>query len=157
MANVEINGLQAMMKKLESLGKNVDKIVDNSISESAGQVKRETEKNIQNVGAVDTGRLLRSITVEKLGMCRYAVGTGVEYAPYVEFGTGSKGDPAVAHNVSDMTVSKTGKRKGKLVHFAPQAPRPFLRPAFDTKREVVTMNIKRAILSAATETTGGGE
>lgn len=147
MANVEINGLQAMIKKLESLGKNVDKIVDNSISESAGQVKRETEKNIQNVGAVDTGELLRDINVKKFGICRYAVGTGVEYAPYVEFGTGSEGDPAVAHTAKAKWVYYN-KNIGEYRTAYPQPPRPFLRPAFDSLKDVIVQNTTNAITAA---------
>ena len=36
---------------------------------------------------VDTGRLRASITTEKIDTATYGVGTNVEYAPYVEFGT----------------------------------------------------------------------
>jgi HK97 gp10 family phage protein len=36
---------------------------------------------------VDTGRLRQSINVQKLGDAHYSVGTNVEYAPYVEYGT----------------------------------------------------------------------
>lgn len=37
--------------------------------------------------AVDTGRLRQSIGVQKVGEGHYRVGTNVEYAPYLEFGT----------------------------------------------------------------------
>lgn len=36
---------------------------------------------------VDTGRLRQSIGVKKIGEGHYRVGTNVEYAPLVEFGT----------------------------------------------------------------------
>lgn len=36
---------------------------------------------------VDTGRLRQSIGVQKIGQGHYRVGTNVQYAPFVEFGT----------------------------------------------------------------------
>lgn len=144
MATVEIKGLQSALKTLNDLGKSVETVVDNSLYKSAHEIKRVTENTIEAVGAVDTGRLRNNIAVEKLDSCRYAVGTPVEYAPYVEFGTGSLGDPVVAHNTSD--IGKNGR------HFAPHAPKPFLRPAFESKRQDIKDNLARDIIKAA----GGG-
>ncbi len=161
MATVEIKGLQGVIDRLQRLGKSIDAIADNSLHKSAYILKREIETNIQSVTAsyggrtykaVDTGALLRSIHVEKLGLCHYAIGTAIEHAPYVEFGTGSAGDPAVAHNTSDICARKNRKNADappKLVHFAPQPPRPYMRPAFASKSDVVTMNMSRAIINAA--------
>lgn len=56
--------------------------------------------------AVDTGRLRASIGFERLGPWTYRVGTGVEYAGYLEFGT--------------IGPEYTG---GRIL------PRPFMRPA----------------------------
>lgn len=161
MATVEIKGLQKIVGQLQRLGHNVNTIADNSLQQSAYAVKREVENNIQIVTAthnghlykaVDTGQLLRSINIKKLGLCRYAVGTAIEHAPYVEFGTGSAGDPAVAHNTSNICARKNRKNADappKLVHFAPQPPRPYMRPAFVSMKSVVTMNLTRAIIAAA--------
>ncbi len=141
MATVEIKGLQGTINKLNRLGKNIDTVVDNSLHKSAYDIKSEVEERIKIVGAVKTGRLRDSITVKKISKCRYVISTAVEYAPYVEFGTGSLGDPVVAHSMSN--ISKTGRR------FVPHAPKPYLRPAFETKKSVVTMNLTRAIINAA--------
>lgn len=47
--------------------------------------------NIRNdavaAAPVDTGRLRQSIGLQKRGEGHYRVGTNVEYAPYVEYGT----------------------------------------------------------------------
>jgi HK97 gp10 family phage protein len=141
MATIEIKGLQGVINRLRALGKDLDTVVDNSLHKSAYHVKRQTENNIEAVGAVDTGRLRNSIVVEKVDKCRYAVGTNVEYAPYVEFGTGSLGDPIVAHNTSD--IGKNGR------HFVPHAPKPFLRPAFEAKRQEIKDDLAHDILKAA--------
>lgn len=157
MATVEIKGLQKIVGQLQRLGHNVNTIADNSLQQSAYAVKREVENNIQTVTAthnghlykaVDTGQLLRSIHIEKLGLCRYAVGTAVEHAPYVEFGTGSAGDPAVAHTMRPKWVY-FDTRIGEYRTAYPQPPRPFMRPAFISMKSVVTMNLTRAIIAAA--------
>lgn len=147
MATVEIKGLQSTIAKLRTLGRDLDKVVDNSLHKSAYDIKRDTENNIEAVDAVDTGRLRNSITVEKVGKCRYAVGTNVEYAPPVEFGTGSKGDPAVAHTTKIKWVYCDPS--GQFHTAYPQPARPFLRPAFEANRQRVKDNIIRDILKAA--------
>lgn len=53
---------------------------------------------------VDTGRLRQSITVQEIAEDHYRVGTNVDYAPHVEFGTRNT------------------------------APQPFLRPALEKAR-----------------------
>lgn len=164
MATVEIKGLQGVIDKLNRLGKNLDTVVDNSLHESATIIEQQAVQNIQNMSvsyngriydAKETGILQGSLYTRKLGNCRYTVATKISYAPYVEFGVGSAGDPIVAHNVSDMTVITNGKRAGTTVHFAPQPPRPFLLPAFRSHRDIIKQNIINAIIRAATETTGG--
>lgn len=62
----------------------------------------------------DTGRLRNSIAhvVDVGGKCTY-IGTNVHYAPYVEFGTGSRAESNMGGNQS----------------IGGQAPQPYLRPA----------------------------
>lgn len=72
------------------------------------------KKEITEKKAVDTGRLRASIShkVDKENKCAY-IGTNVEYAPYVEFGTGQRAEPGMGGNQSIKGM----------------APRPYLRPA----------------------------
>lgn len=84
---MEIIGLDRLKTKLNNItGINVR----DAISKSCYIVETDAKKNCP----VDTGTLRRSITSEihdKYG----EVGTNVEYAPYVEYGTGifaSNGD-----------------------------------------------------------------
>ena len=75
------------------------------------------EGDAKNLCPVDTGQLRNSISTQAEDTpagAKAQVGTNVAYAPYVEFGTGQKGDPAVAHR-EDWLGSP---------------PHPFLRPAF---------------------------
>lgn len=74
------------------------------------------EGDAKRLCPVDTGRLRSSITTEiKYGRNNpiASVGTNVEYAPYVEFGTGERGDQSVDHRIDWLG----------------QPPHPYLRPA----------------------------
>jgi len=157
MATVEIKGLQRTVNMLRTLGVNVQNVVDSSLQQSAEKIAEQAVKNIQNMNvtynghnydAKDTGALMREIHTEHLGLCRYAAGTDVPYAPYVEFGTGSAGDPAVAHTTRPKWVYFDPRIGGFRTAY-PQPPRPFLRPAFVQLKDVVSQNIRAALIRAA--------
>lgn len=156
MASVEIKGLQALTERLQRLGRDTDAIVDNSLNQSAEQIRKQAQINIQNMsvsynGAIydakETGQLMREQHVERLGSCRYAVGTFVEYAPYVEFGTGSAGDPIVPHTARTKWTYYDDILGGFRTAY-PRPPCPFLRPAFETYRNRVAKDIYAALLKA---------
>lgn len=149
MSTVTITGLAKIVNNLRTLGNNVEQIVDKSLEESSVMLEGKVKDKITAVGAVDTGAMREDTKAKKLGICRYAVVCPKAYAVFIEYGVGSLGDPAVAHNVSDITAridKVTGK--AKLVHFAPRAPRPFMRPAFAENRDVIMQNTRRAIIEA---------
>lgn len=148
--SVSVAGLDKMRRKLTELGKNVEQITDNSLHKSAYAIKREVEEQIERVGAVDTGRLRNSITVEKLGMCRYAIGTNVVYAAPIEYGTGSAGDPAVPHTARVKWVYYNPAIGGFRTAY-PQPARPYMRPAFNAKRDIVQLNLTNDITKAWAE------
>ena len=70
---------------------NVDKILaalDDAVAVALEKCGLLAEGYAKKLGSVDTGNLRNSIThsVDADGRCAY-VGTNVEYAPYVEYGT----------------------------------------------------------------------
>ena len=158
MAGIEIRGLAGEIEKLRSLGKNLDTIVDGALEKSAKQIEAKASKNIETMNvsyngrtydALDTGRLQRSIKHEKIPN-GYAIGTDVEYAPYVEFGTSTAGDPAVAHTAREKWPYFDDE-SGQYRTAYPLPPRPFLRPAFNDSVDLVKDNIVEAIKKAAEE------
>ena len=88
---------------------------------------------VLNCEAVDTGTLKRSITSRVEGNSAI-IGTNVEYAAYVEFGTGSKGDPSVAHTTKKHWTYCVN---GKFYTTHGQAPKPFLVPALKNNIEKI--------------------
>lgn len=69
--------------KIES---EADDLLKKSLLVSAIQVQGKSKQLLTDYPAVDTGRLRNSITY-KIGIDNATIGTNVEYAPYVEFGT----------------------------------------------------------------------
>ncbi|WP_019008981.1 HK97-gp10 family putative phage morphogenesis protein [Deinococcus aquatilis] len=58
------------------------------LAEQRAAVKAQQLRNeMVLLAPVDTGRLRQSINVQKIGKGHYRVGTNVNYAPFVEFGT----------------------------------------------------------------------
>ena len=84
---------------------------------------------------VDLGRLRNSITY-RIGMNEASIGTNLEYAPYVEFGTGiyaeggGRQTPWVYFDEKEKKFFRTRGRK----------PKPYLRPALDeNKQEIIDL------------------
>lgn len=103
----------------------VKKAVAEGLKDSAEQIGAAAEGHAVEYCPVDTGLLSGSITHEVEAsetVAAVAVGTNVEYGPYVELG--HKQQPG-------RYVPKLGKRlKADFV-----AARPFLRPAFENHTE----------------------
>lgn len=138
MANrsIEITGLDSLMAKLAALGGNAPEALHTGLMRGGKVVQGVAKK----LCPVDTGHLRNSIAVESQSNTEVAVGTNVEYAPYVEFGTGQKGDPAVAHRQD----------------WVGQPPQPFLSPALPLCEEKVKQQVANAIKRAIREVTSGG-
>lgn len=79
--NIEID-ISSVLDDLEGLVDNADTIVSNEINKTAYKIERDAKQ----LCPVDTGRLKGSITTNP-GHLEAEVGTNVEYAGFVEFGT----------------------------------------------------------------------
>ena len=93
--NFRVEGLDGLLKKLEAL-KNIEKDprIDKALGRGAARIQAAV-KDLTPVGY--TGNLRNKIFLAHEKMMEYAVTTNVEYAVYVEYGTGKLGDPTVPH------------------------------------------------------------
>lgn len=128
--DVEIDELEALEKLLDM----------RQIKAAVGKACAAVERSAKQKAPKDTGELRRSITSEVTQEGNDIIGTvftPLEYAPYVEFGTGlfaeNGGRTDVPWNYKDD--------KGEWHSTSGQKPQPFMRPALDENRE----NIKRII------------
>lgn len=133
-----IENLDKLLTKLENL-KNVS--VEQAVNEACILVENDAKKRCP----VDTGELRMSITheIEETSENRTtgAVGTNLEYAPYVEFGTGIFS--SLGNGRQDRWSYKDAK--GEWHSTIGQQPQPYLHPALDDNREEVKKLIQKKI------------
>lgn len=142
MANVEIEGLALLLAKLDNFGGNMDKALQGGIDKATRRVKRDAKL----LCPVDTSRLRNSIqhkTTIQDGKIEGVVSTNVEYAPYVEFGTGQRGEQAQVFRPVGISYR---------LDWAGQPPVPFLFPALvqnenQIKKDMIN-EVKKAIKEA---------
>ena len=138
--SIEIVGIERINARLDSLGKaeGVKKGVQDGCLKVETAAKTKAPK--------DSGAVRRSITSEVKasagsGTIEGTVYTPLEYAPYVEYGTG-------------LFSTKGGRKdvpwryeddEGNWHTTSGQPPQPFMRPAFDESRAEIIRAIKEAL------------
>lgn len=133
--NVEIDNLEMVIKGLE------DAVIDDirpGIEKACALVERSAKEKAPK----DTGALRRSITseVREDGNEVYGVVfTPLEYAPYVEFGTGLFAESGGRKDVPWCYQDD----KGEWHSTYGQKPQPFMRPALTENREEIIRLIAR--------------
>ena len=134
--NIEFENMDGVIKALDDLG-NL-KALEAKIKKACALVERSAKEKAPK----DTGELRRSIAskVEVSGTeLQGVVYTPLEYAPYVEFGTGlfaegGNGRKDVPWNYQDD--------EGNWHSTRGQKPQPFMRPAINENREEIMRLLK---------------
>ena len=132
--SIKLEGLEDVLGSLDGL-------LDAQKLESAlGKACAIVERSAKEKAPKGTGELRRSIT-SKVDNNEGIVYTLLEYAPYVEFGTGlfaeSGGRTDVPWNYQDD--------EGNWHSTSGMKPRPYMRPALNENRERIVRILKEAI------------
>lgn len=133
------------LKNVDGVLAAIEELADTSGYEQAlGKACATIERSAKEKAPKDTGALRRSITSKvesRDGKIEGVVFTPLEYAPYVEYGTGifaeSGGRMDVPWNYQDD--------QGNWHSTSGQHPQPFMRPALDENREQIIRIIKEAL------------
>ena len=132
--SIEIEGLDDVLNRIEKLGDTSN--IEIALSQACALVERSAKQKAPK----DTGELRRSIT-SKIEGTQGIVYTPLEYAPYVEYGTGlfaeNGGRKDVPWNYQDD--------KGNWHSTSGQKPQPFMRPALNENREKIVDLLGEAI------------
>jgi HK97 gp10 family phage protein len=141
-----MKGLDALIRKLDALGGSSDAAVRLGILQATKKVQGDAKL----LAPVDTGDLRKKIfsrmeveNGEPVGI----VYTNVEYAPYVEFGTGQRGEASPSPPKWDGSLSYRYDWVGMTA-------RPFLYPAL-AQNKVLIPQIIAAQLRKAIQKRGG--
>ena len=119
-------------------------IDESKIYQAIGRACALVEQKAKEKAPKDTGALKRSITSEVNNSSGEMVGvvfTPLEYAPYVEFGTGLFAEKGGRQDVPWSYQDDEGNWHST----SGQRPQPFMRPALDENREAILNIIKEAL------------
>ena len=123
---VKVNGLTELTQKLDSL---LD--INDGMKKCCALVERSAKEKVP----VQTGELRRSITskVENNGLeVTGTIYTPLEYAPYIEYGTG-----LFAEKGGRPTPWCYQDDKGEWHTTSGQPPQPYMRPALNENRTAI--------------------
>jgi len=97
--------------------------ISNGISSALKEIAVKLRTDAQELCPADTGALRRSIEVIEVSPSSIVIGTKIEYAPYVEFGT----DPMIsAHGKHDYKRPVTTWKAKRDRHSLDDTTMPFL-------------------------------
>ena len=133
-AEIKFEGLDEVLYKLGKISS------DANIEEALGTCGAVVEKSAKQKAPKDTGALRRSITSKVEGN-QGIIFTPLEYAPYVEYGTGlfaeSGGRKDVPWHYQDD--------EGKWHSTSGQKPQPFMRPALEENKTLIKQILKEEL------------
>lgn len=134
--NIEFDGIEELLVRLDKMS-DITKVQD-SLSKATLLVEKEAKQNAPK----DTGALRRFITSKVEGL-EGTVFTPLEYAPYIEYGTGlfaeaGNGRKKVPWNYKDD--------EGNWHSTSGMKPQPFMRPALNSNREKIKKILKEGVL-----------
>ena len=133
-AEIKFEGLDEILYKLGKISS------DANIEEALGTCCAVVEKSAKQKAPKDTGALRRSITSKVEGN-QGIIFTPLEYAPYVEYGTGLfaeyGGRKDVPWNYQDA--------EGKWHSTSGQKPQPFMRPALEENKTLIKQILKEEL------------
>ena len=135
---INLEGIDNLLDRLEQLTDVME------LTQAMGKACALVEASAKRAAPKDTGELRRSITSkveERNGEITGIVFTPLEYAPYVEYGTGLFAESGGRSDVPWCYQDD----KGEWHTTSGQKPHPFMRPALNENREQIIRMIKEGI------------
>lgn len=136
---MEIKNVDRLLKRLNNLSKT-------NLKETMNKATAIVQGSAKALASVDTGNLRNSIhmkvTVTSNG-CQGKVYTNVEYAPFVEFGTGIKGNGTYPYKLKNISLAYRDSPwiytpDGKKFYYTKgQKAQPFMYPALEQNKKLI--------------------
>ena len=130
---IKFEGIEEVLDSIDSLA-NLEEL-----QSALGKACAVVEASAKQKAPKDTGALARSIT-SKIEDTEGIIFTPLEYAPYVEYGTG-----LFAEEGGRSTPWTYKDDKGEWHRTSGQKPQPFMRPALEENREKIINILKEGI------------
>ena len=136
--SIEFDGLDEVLKSLDKVVSQEQ--IDKALMKACLLVERSAKQKAQSFA--DTGALVGSIT-SKVEDDTGIVYTPLEYAPYVEYGTGLFAEEGGRKDVPWCYQDD----KGEWHTTSGQHPQPYMRPALDENREEIKRILREGLLN----------
>lgn len=129
--NIRIEGLDEVLNRIEKIGSVAQ------AQQALGQACALVERAAKQKAPKGEGDLRRSITSKVEGLVGI-VFTPLEYAPYVEYGTGIHAEGG--NGRKDVPWAYEDEKTGELIWTKGQEPQPYMRPAlYDNKQAILAI------------------
>lgn len=138
--DIDVLNLNQVLNAIDDIGDSPE------LRQALGRACALVERSAKEKAPKDTGALRRSITSEitnENGNLTGVVFTPLEYAPYVEYGTGLFAEKGGRKDVPWVYQDD----KGEWHSTSGQKPQPFMRPALNENREEIIRIIKEALIN----------
>lgn len=132
--SIEVEGLKELTAKIKGSEKKINDLLEGQIAIAVQNIAN----NARTAAPSDKGFLRNSIKADSKGLFG-EVSVGVNYAPYVEFGTGGLVDVPAGLESYAMTF------KGRDIKQVNLIARPFLFPAFFRETKQMDVRIDKGI------------
>lgn len=145
MATVTIKNVDRLMQRL-------NKIANMELKETMTEATKLVHGQAKMLAPVDTGNLAESIHQEvtiKADNVEGRVYTNVEYAPYVEFGTGNKGNGSYPYDVDGLELSYKEDWRGMVAQ-------PYMYPALKEHEKYIKSLFKKDVKANLYKSCKGG-
>lgn len=160
MATVTVKNVGRLIQRL-------NKIADMDLKEKMVQATKVVHAQAKSLAPVDTGNLAGSIHQEvkkKAENLEGRVFTNVQYAPYVEFGTGIKGNGSYPYEVEGLNLSYrdsswvyTPDGGETFYRTKGQVAQPFMYPALKQNEKYIKQLFKDGVKDNLAKNCKGGQ
>lgn len=155
------------VKNVDRLVKRFDNIAKMELSDTMNKATALVHGQAKALAPVDKGQLAGSIHMKvgkKNNSVEGRVYTNVEYAPYVEFGTGIKGDGTYPYKVDGLSLSYRDKGwayfdedKGEWIYTKGQEAQPYMYPALKENEKTIKKMFRDGVHIKLKQNSKGGQ
>ena len=159
MASVKIKGI-------DSLTQRFNKIANMELKDAVNKATQLVHGQAKALCPADTGQLRESIHMQVKDTGKAIEGrvyTNVEYASYVEFGTGVKGNGTYPYKVEGLSLEYKDKGwayydedKGEYIYTKGQVAQPYMYPALKRNEKTIKQILKQGVKTKLKANCKGG-
>ena len=135
--DIEFEGVENLMQRLNKMSDTA--ALEKSLAAAALLVESSAKQNAPK----DTGALRRSITSKVEGL-EGIIYTPLEYAPYIEYGTGLFAEKGNGRKEVPWSYQDD---EGKWHSTNGLKPQPFMRPSLDENRQKIVDTLKEGVMN----------